>query len=353
MDFFLSFLGFLFVGFIYLSVLIYFITELVGYTDFVHKKLIGLLEILFFIILPIIFISMFDHGQLNDCCTDSAVFSPEHRITLYSFIIIVIFSYFYTKYFLIDDFATPIIEVTANCFLIIGILINILIFKHDNFGVLGNPAIILFLIVRLFQNHKRLINYANFDDEAQGIVKGLIWVLNQPFWMKMPLLIILCLPVLVVITSFLMLFGQKPDSFLRAFTDTYKHGLSQLDAECIDVYCPDGHYLCTIAAKGHEGIVKPVRIGKRNGKTIVCNRQLLISNAFEELIQEKLPKTHRKIRTFYDKIGNFVHRYYGVFKYKFVSDFIYILMKPLEWFFIFVLYLFDKKPENRIAKQYL
>ena len=32
---------------------------------------------------------------------------------------------------------------------------------------------------------------------------------------------------------------------------------------------------------------------------------------------------------------------------------IYILMKPLEWIFLIVLYLFDKKPENRINLQYI
>ena len=31
----------------------------------------------------------------------------------------------------------------------------------------------------------------------------------------------------------------------------------------------------------------------------------------------------------------------------------YIIMKPLEWIFLIVLYIFDKKPENRIATQYI
>ena len=35
------------------------------------------------------------------------------------------------------------------------------------------------------------------------------------------------------------------------------------------------------------------------------------------------------------------------------ADAVYILMKPLEWFFVFVLYLFDQKPENRINSQYM
>lgn len=36
-----------------------------------------------------------------------------------------------------------------------------------------------------------------------------------------------------------------------------------------------------------------------------------------------------------------------------VADIIYLLMKPLEWFFVMVIYLVDKKPEDRIAVQYL
>jgi hypothetical protein len=42
-----------------------------------------------------------------------------------------------------------------------------------------------------------------------------------------------------------------------------------------------------------------------------------------------------------------------VFNNRFVADFIYLLMKPLEWLFLAVLYTVDRKPENRIAKQYL
>ena len=35
------------------------------------------------------------------------------------------------------------------------------------------------------------------------------------------------------------------------------------------------------------------------------------------------------------------------------ADITYIIMKPLEWIFLIVLYLFDVKPENRIATQYI
>jgi hypothetical protein len=160
------------------------------------------------------------------------------------------------------------------------------------------------------------------------------------------------LPLLAIVTGILIVFGQKPDSIIRAFTDTYRHGFSQLDHECDSVIC-DGHYLCTVAAKGHRKFVKPQRLGERGGRTIICNRQLLVSNAFEELLQERLPFLHKRIRGAYNHVGNMVHRYYGIFNNKYVADTVYVLMKPLEWFFIIVLYAFDRKPENRIAKQYL
>jgi len=78
-----------------------------------------------------------------------------------------------------------------------------------------------------------------------------------------------------------------------------------------------------------------------------------VANAFEELLQERMPAVHRSIRKQYNKVGNLIHRYYNIFNNKIISDIVYILMKPLEWCFLLVLYTFDSKPENRIATQYL
>ncbi len=112
----------------------------------------------------------------------------------------------------------------------------------------------------------------------------------------------------------------------------------------------DEHYLCTVGASGHRKIVKPLRIGVRHGHRIVVNRQLLIANAFEQAIEEKLPRTHRLIRRIYDKYGYPISRH---IKKAWQADLIYFLVKPLEWFFLIVLYLTDTKPENRIAIQYI
>jgi hypothetical protein len=113
---------------------------------------------------------------------------------------------------------------------------------------------------------------------------------------------------------------------------------------------PEGHYLCTVAANGHRKIVKPLRMGQRRGQKIVVNRQLCIANAFEQIIEEKTPKFHSFIRNTYDKYGLPIAK---LIKTKFAADVVYILMKPLEWLFLIVIYMCDVKPENRIAVQYL
>ncbi len=107
--------------------------------------------------------------------------------------------------------------------------------------------------------------------------------------------------------------------------------------------------MCTVAAAGDPKFVKPLRLGKRHGKIIVVNRQLLIANAFEELIQDLSPKAHRIIRSNYDKYGFNISKKINTI---FLSNMVYLLMKPLEWFFLITLYLFCTEPEKKINSQY-
>ena len=95
-------------------------------------------------------------------------------------------------------------------------------------------------------------------------------------------------------------------------------------------------YLCTVAAGGHEKIVKPLRMGERHGHRVVVNRQLEIANAFELALEWKTPRLHRAICCFYDRYGFPIAR---CIRTKTACDVVYILMKPLEWIFITVLYL--------------
>ncbi len=294
-----------------------------------------------------------DIGRVNDCCNNTAFFSAAHRLSVLALISLSVLAYFYSSWR--KTMASPVVEILVNCLLILGIVLSFFIGWQENDWSGGLFFILpsnLLVILALIKNHKMAL-----ENLSQAPVTGLLKLCRKivllPAWQKFPVLLLLCLPVLLVLIGVLLLFGQQPDSFVRAFTDTYKEGFSQLNAQCDNVICPEGHYLCTVAAKGHSDFVKPLRSGIRGGKPIICNRQLLVANAFEELLEQKLPGLHRPIRAQYDKVGDFIYRYYGVFNNKWVADLVYVLMKPLEWLFVVVLYVADRKPENRIAQQYM
>lgn len=159
---------------------------------------------------------------------------------------------------------------------------------------------------------------------------------------------IMVLPLALIIWLILVLFGQGPDGVIKVFTMTADWTFSQQIPPPPLEY--DGHYLCTVAAGGHEKVVKPLRFGKRRGQTIVVNRQLCIANAFEELIQQRLPRFHKNVRYIYDTYGYPLSQDITT---PLRADIVYVLMKPFEWIFLITLYLFDSNPESRIAKQYM
>ncbi len=328
---------------------------------FLNRIVKWIVELIVVVVLPFLFLQFSDIGLVNDCCADSAFFSPEHRLTIYVIIVLCVTAFLYSSYR--RKIAPPVIEVIVNILILLGIVLNVFIFfqlqtKNDSgtllFAIVGNIPIILAGLIMLADNHKLCMKSIDSNERNYDGLPGIaMQILSSEYFKKLPLLLILCLPVTIILIAILLLFGQKPDSVIRAFTDTYKHGFSQLDYMCDGVVCPDGHYLCTVAARGHKFIVKPERFGTRHNKIIICNRQLLVANAFEELLQEKVPFIHKTVRRHYDKIGDLVHKYYFIFNYKIVCDIVFLLMKPLEWLFVFALYCFNRNPENKIAQQYL
>ena len=158
---------------------------------------------------------------------------------------------------------------------------------------------------------------------------------------------LLVFPLAAVLEIILLLFGQGPDGFIKAFTMTADWTFStQIPPPPIEY---DGHYLCTVAAGGHRKLVRPLRYGTRLSHTIVVNRQLAVANAFEELLAQKLPRFHKRVRTFYNRHGYPISR---IITTPLRADIVYLLMKPLEWLFLLTLYTWDVHPENRIAVQY-
>ncbi len=159
---------------------------------------------------------------------------------------------------------------------------------------------------------------------------------------------VLMWPLLGIIMCILLLFNQQPDYFIKSYLETGNWNLSQRVSPQ-NIYC-DQHYLCTVAAGGHEKVVKPLRLGVRHNHEVIVNRQLCIANAFEQILEERVPRIHKHIRHFYDTYGFPIAK---AIHSPWIADLIYFIMKPLEWIFLIVIYCCDVKPENRIAVQYL
>ena len=178
-----------------------------------------------------------------------------------------------------------------------------------------------------------------------------LWLLRRPLWQQLPVLTLLLSPLLLTIVLVTTLFGQRYDAVVLAFTQTHYYRFSQLTDACRNVDC-GGHYLCSVAAAGHTRVVRPLRLGVRHGGLILCNRQLLIANAFEELLW-RWPRLHAKIRRHYDRLGDLIHGQSDWFARPGLATATYLSMKPAEWTFTVVLYLCDAHPERRISRQYL
>lgn len=239
----------------------------------------------------------------------------------------------------------------ANIFCISGILggvVLLLVFDNQlqvasfhTFFLLIYSIHLLWVRIKEWQEDRTEISYEN------RLIQWLHQLLNRSRnWPWLAVLV--ALPTLALVVLVLMLFGQQPDSMIKAWTNTADWAFSQkIPPQNLII---DEHYLCTVAAGGHEKVVKPQRMGVRHGRPVVVNRQLCIANAFEQVLEEKTPRFHRFLRRNYDRYG---YPFAKHIKKKWAMDLIYYLMKPLEWIFLLVLYLVDRKPENRIAMQYI
>ena len=239
----------------------------------------------------------------------------------------------------------------ANVFCISGILggvVLLLVFDNQlqvasfhTFFLLIYSIHLLWVRIKEWQEDRTEISYEN------RLLQWLHQLLNKSRnWPWLAVLV--ALPTLALVVLVLMLFGQQPDSMIKAWTNTADWAFSQkIPPQNLII---DEHYLCTVAAGGHENVVKPQRMGVRHGHPVVVNRQLCIANAFEQVLEEKTPRFHRFLRRNYDRYG---YPFAKHIKKKWAMDLIYYLMKPLEWLFLLVLYLVDRKPENRIAMQYI
>lgn len=240
--------------------------------------------------------------------------------------------------------------------LIIGIPISIMVIMQTSTNTERSGETFLFALLPLFYLVGTFLVFVKIVDQEASAASLKAYrnkylnLLNQKLanTKQQPLWIFLMLaPVFIIVVAILMLFGQDANSITKVFTETTTWTFSQKTHPPFLEH--EGHYLCTVAVCGDPKVVKPLRLGKRHGHEIVVNRQLLIANAFEELIQENAPRFHKVIRDFYDKYGYPLSKKITTTK---ASNAVYILMKPLEYFFLIVLYLCSVKPEEKINKQY-
>ncbi len=82
-------------------------------------------------------------------------------------------------------------------------------------------------------------------------------------------------------------------------------------------------------------------MGVRQGHPVVVNRQLC-ANAFEQVLEERRHVSIASCVAIMTAMVVFTLAYQEEMGY----GLIYYLMKPLEWLFLLVLYLVDRKPEN-------
>ncbi|OXA87299.1 DUF6688 domain-containing protein [Flavobacterium hercynium] len=257
----------------------------------------------------------------------------------------------------------PLTQVLSLSFLSIGIILNFIILLQlsdhntESIGIDESPEhvfpllfaplisliIAVILVVKMVTNEMEEASQKSYSNKYLNKLNTFFaQKSNLPLWS-----LIMIIPLLILVTIVLLLLGQDSNSLVKVFTETTLWTFSKQTHPPILNH--EGHYLCTVAASGNPKIVKPIRLGKRNGNTIIVNRQLLIANAFEEMIQDFSPKLHRFIRRNYDKYGYNLSKKINTER---SSNFTYWAMKPLEWLFLVSLYLFCEKPEIKINKQY-
>lgn len=278
---------------------------------------------------------------------------PFH--TQYSETLLWIMGFFYVALIILCVFKpeklSPVVSAFSIAFTLIGLVCLAFIFIQLRINIFTALYFFNVLLIAVRRIHFHIIGHvrlakerdtqfrSKFAEKLYGIISKISGMTALSF--------LLVFPACALLEIIFILTGQGSDGFIKAFTMTADWTFStQIPPPPIEY---EGHYLCTVAAGGHEKVVKPLRYGNRLGNKIIVNRQLLAANAFEDLIKVKLPRFHKAVRSFYDKHGYPVSRYITTRRR---ADFVYLIMKPLEFIFILTLYTFDTNPENRIAVQY-
>ena len=292
-----------------------------------------------------------------------ASLSTFHIETVFTFFVLSLFAYWLLTAKM--GRLSPIVYVVCSSLLMSNIIFTLVYFTHTGFTHYGDSldvgaevflfqyaygTLSLLYIAKLNESLKQFLDVQR--ERRIAYTNRFLRVLSKISltYEKLPVLgMLFVFPVIILIQLILVLLGQRPDSFIQIFLDTSSYNYSKIPVPPPEIVPGDGHYLCTVSAMGHKQLVKPVRAGIRHGDRIIVNRQLLIANAFENILEQYTPNFHKRIRHFYDTYGYPISRHIQT---KRSANIVYLLMKPLEWLFLLVLYTVDRNPENRIHVQY-
>lgn len=288
-----------------------------------------------------------------------AALASEHIISVIVLLSLGIIAFWMLS--LSYDTIPPLVYVAASTLVLLNIIFALVYLTHTGFSHDGDLfsvyllqisflSLVLLFTARLRDSLNQFL--ASIQSQKTDYTSKLLlffYRLSDRYQKVPKLWAVTLFPAAIMIQLILVLFGQRPDSFIRVFLETSSFNYSIIPAPRPKMIPGDGHYLCTVAARGHKKLVKPLRAGIRHNRTITVNRQLLIANAFENILEQYTPAFHKAVRGFYDKYGYPISKH---IRTKWSADIVYLIMKPLEWFFLIVLYAMDPKPENRIHIQY-
>ena len=174
--------------------------------------------------------------------------------TLVLILILAVAGYYTLNIIKIND-TPPLIPVLSMSAMYAGVIVilvfTIHIFDFSDFLTTDHYIWVIISAVREFEVSPERMNRI----EDSGILKEADrLLLNSRHWPVFAL--ILMFPLLGILVCILMLFGQAPDSLIKAFTETADYNFSQMIPPQNLYY--DEHYLCTAAAGGDKKIVKPL-----------------------------------------------------------------------------------------------
>jgi len=140
----------------------------------------------------------------SDVSIGTALFPPAYGQFIFMLIILCLLVYFYCS--CRKRMGAPLLEVLVNCFLLIGIALNIVIAIQlaslSGIFFICLPAALLFVLM-LVHNHRLL--KSNTDQPAEGRqITTCLYLLQMRPVAKVLLLVILCLPVIVWLIKMLV-----------------------------------------------------------------------------------------------------------------------------------------------------